>query len=40
MADEGKLLYRPGMSPRRLAETVLADSNGDEMSSIPIEPFI
>lgn len=39
MADESKLLYRPGMSPRKLAEAVLADSYEEEMPSIPIDPF-
>ena len=39
MSDELKIAYREGMSPTELAEWVLADSFGNKMPSVPIDPF-
>ena len=39
MSDELKIAYREGMSPTELAEWVLADSFGNKMPSVPINPF-
>lgn len=39
MVNESKNLYSPGMSPQALAAKVLKDRFGEEMPSIPIDPF-
>ena len=39
MSDELKIAYREGMSPTELPEWVLADSFGNKMPSVPINPF-
>lgn len=39
MVNESKNFYSPGMSPQALAAKVLKDRFGEEMPSIPIDPF-
>ncbi len=39
MADKQNHLYCSGMTPEKLAEKVLEDKYGEEMPSIPINPF-
>ena len=39
MADKWNHLYSLGMTPEKLAEKVLEDKYGEEMPSIPVNPF-
>lgn len=39
MANNANVIYEPGMSPEKLAEKVLKNAFGDEIPSIPIDPF-
>ena len=39
MADMSEKLFEFGMSPQALSEKVLEDRFGNEMPSIPIDPF-